>query len=192
MPRLFAAIEIPAEASEALAALRSPLPGAKWVEAANIHLTLRFAGDIDNQVAAEFADGLAAIDADCFELSIAGLGAFGGNDPRTLWAGVEDSTALAGLARACARAARAAGLPAEARNFKPHVTLARMRNARPERVASFLERNARFRLPPFTVERFVLMSSRPNVGGGPYVVEEAYPLAGSAPHDIWPDAGQAW
>lgn len=192
MPRLFAAIDIPPEARTALAALRSPLPGAKWVEADNIHLTLRFAGDIDNKVANELADGLGAVDVDCFELTIAGLGAFGGNDPRVLWAGIEGGQPVEALARACERAARSAGLPPEPRAFKPHVTLARMRHARPDQVARFLERNARFRLPPFTVERFVLMSSRPNVGGGPYVVEEAYPLAGAAPHDPWPDADRAW
>lgn len=188
MPRLFAAIEIPPEQRAALASLRSPLPGAKWVEAGNLHLTLRFAGDIDNHVAAEFADGLAAIDVPCFELEIRGLGAFGGNDPKTVWAGVEAGEPLESLARACERAARAAGLTAESRVFKPHITLARLRHGRPEQVARFLERNSRFRLPAFTVERFVLMSSRPNVGGGPYVVEEAYALAGSAPDATWLDS----
>lgn len=192
MPRLFAAIEIPEEARRALAALRSPLPGAKWVEADNIHLTLRFAGDISNSVATDFADGLASIGADCFELTIAGLGAFGGNDPRTVFAAVEPNPTLEALARACDRAARMAGLSPEPRAFKPHVTLARLRHGRPEQVARFLERNGRFRLPPFTVERFVLMSSRPNVGGGPYAVEEAYGLAGSAPHDSWPDGERPW
>ncbi len=181
MPRLFAAIEIPDELRPRLVALRSPLPGARWVEPDNLHLTLRFAGDIDNRVASEWADGLAGIDVDCFELRLAGLGAFGGNDPKTLWAGVDASPQIEALARACERAARAAGLPAEARKFKPHVTLARMRHAHAEQVAKFLERNGRFALEPFVVERFVLMSSRPNVGGGPYVVEETFPLAGANP-----------
>lgn len=192
MPRLFAAIEVPEELQAALAALRQPLPGAKWVQAENLHLTLRFVGDVPNPVAAEFADGLAAVAADCFELTIAGLGAFGGNDPKSLWAGVDPSPALDSLARACERAARAAGLPPDSRKFAAHVTLARMRHSRPEQVAKVLQRNGRFHLPPFMVERFVLMSSRPNVGGGPYVVEEAYPLAGSAPHDAWSDSDRAW
>ena len=192
MLRLFAAIEIPDEQRAALARLRAPLPGARWVEADNLHLTLRFAGDIDNRTAQEFADGLAGLDVGCFELAIVGLGAFGGNDPKLLWAGVAASPALDALARGGERAARAAGLPPEPRAFKPHVTLARMRHGRPEQVARYLERNARFALEPFTVERFVLMSSRPNVGGGPYVVEEAYTLAGAAPHDDWPDTDRAW
>ena len=181
MLRLFAAIEIPDELRPQLAALRAPLPGAKWIDPANLHLTLRFAGDIDNRVATEFADGLAAIHVDCFELRFAGLGAFGGNDPKSLWAGFVPSSQLEALVRACERTARAAGLPPESRAFRPHVTLARMRHGRPEQVAKYLERNGRFSLPPFMVERFVLMSSRPNVGGGPYVVEEAYPLAGAMP-----------
>jgi 2'-5' RNA ligase len=183
MPRLFTAVELPAEIRHGLARLRIPLPGAKWVEEENLHLTLRFAGDIDNRLAAEFADALAQVDVPAFELRLQGLGAFGGNDPRVLWAGVETSTALETLARANERAARAAGLPAEARTFKPHVTIARLRHARADAVAKVLGRHGAFRSPAFTVERFVLMSSRPQVGGGPYVVEEAFPLAGTAGHD---------
>ena len=189
MPRLFTAIEIPADLRARMALLKSPLPGAKWVEPDNLHLTLLFAGDIDNRTASELADHLADIDVDGFELRIAGLGAFGGNDPRVVWAGVEAGPQLEQLARANERAARAAGLPAESRAFKAHITLARLRGSRAEAIARFLERNARFSLPAFYVERFVLMSSRPQVGGGPYVVEEAFPLRGMA---AWPDADQAW
>lgn len=180
MPRLFAALEIPAELRSRLATLKTPLPGARWIEPDNLHLTLRFAGDIDNRTAGEFADHLAMIDVDSFDLRIVGLGAFGGNDPRVLWAGVEAGAELEILARGCERAARSAGLPPESRTFKAHVTLARLKYTRADAVARFLERNARFALPPFRVERFVLMSSRPQVGGGPYVVEEAYDLGGPA------------
>lgn len=181
MPRLFTGLEIPPEHRARLASLRSPLPGAKWVEADNLHITLRFAGDIGNGVAREFAEELAAIDVDCFDVKISGLGAFGGNDPKIVWAGVEAGPELATLARACERAARSAGLPPEQRTFKAHVTLARLRNSRAEVVAKYLERNARFALEPFRLERFVLFSSRPKVGGGPYAVEEAFALRGAIP-----------
>ena len=179
MPRLFTGIEIPAEQREELGRLRQPLPGAsKWAEPENLHLTLRFAGDISNAQATEFSDRLASISIDAFELRLDGLGVFGGNEPRSLWAGVETSSELDALARANERAARAAGLAPEPRPFKPHVTLARLRSASPDQVARILGRIGAFRSEPFLVGRFVLFSSRPKVGGGPYVVEEAFPLRG--------------
>lgn len=181
MPRLFTGIEIPTEISHALARLTAPLPGAKWLDKANYHITLKFAGDIDNPTAREFADQLARIDVPCFSVRLKGLGVFGASDPHSLWAGVEGGDALDALARASERAGRLAGLKPETRAFTPHVTLARFKGTRVEAVARYLERNARFATEEFTVERFVLYSSRPSVGGGPYVAEDIFPLAGSHP-----------
>jgi 2'-5' RNA ligase len=178
MPRLFTGIELPDDAREALARLRMPLAGAKWIDPGEMHVTLRFAGDIDNARAADFADALAQIDVDCFEVRISGVGAFGGNDPRVVWAGVEGGEALTELARLHEKAAREAGLQPEPRAFKPHVTLARLRGGRVDAVARVLQHHGAFRLEPFVVERFVLYSSRPQLGGGPYVIEEAFPLRG--------------
>jgi 2'-5' RNA ligase len=87
------------------------------------------------------------------------------------------------LARGIERAARGAGLAPETRTFKPHVTLARLRYSTAELVARYLGRNGAFRSVPFAVERFVLYSSRPKVGGGPYVVEAAFPLSGASYDD---------
>ena len=176
MVRLFTALEIPALQRQQLALLRSPLPGARWLDADDLHITLRFVGDIDNDRARAFVDALARVDADPFEVRVAGLGAFGGKEPRSLWAKVDGGEALEALARANERAARAAGLPPETRSYKPHITLTRLRNTRPDVVARFLQHNGSFRLEPFIAERFVLMSSRPQVGGGPYVVEEVFPM----------------
>lgn len=185
MPRLFTGIELPDDVRHRLARLKSPLPGAKWVEPENLHITLRFAGDVGNPVAAEFADALAQIGVSAFEVRFAGLGAFGGNDPHTLYAGIEAAEGLEALARANERAARIAGLSAESRTFKPHVTLARLRHSRPDAIAGFLGRHGAFRCEPFTADRFVLFSSRPNTGGGPYVVEQEFPLAGSYADFDW-------
>ena len=74
---------------------------------------------------------------------------------------------------------RSAGLPPETRAFKPHVTLARLRGCPPDLVARCLGRIGAFRSRPFPVARFVLYSAKPSVGGGPYVVEEEYPLRGA-------------
>ena len=138
MPRLFTGIELPPSARDRLARLKSPLPGAKWVEPANMHITLRFAGDVDNRVASEFADALSQIAIDAFGVRFSALGAFGGNDPSVLFAGIEASPELESLARANERAARNAGLPPESRTFKPHVTLARLKHSNAEAIARYL------------------------------------------------------
>lgn len=184
MPRLFAGLEIPDDVRAMLARLTAPLPGAKWIDSRNYHLTLRFAGDIDNPTAREFADQLARIDLRCFSMRLKGLGVFGGADPHSLWAGVEAGPELGDLARASERAARLAGLKPEQRTFHPHVTLARLKYTRNDAVARLLGRHATFHSPEIFVGRFVLFSSKPSVGGGPYVVEDAFPLAGGHYGDL--------
>jgi 2'-5' RNA ligase len=176
MPRLFTAIEIPAALRVRLSLLRAPIGGAKWVQPEDMHITLRFAGDIDGRTADDFADLLADVSVPPFTATIAGGGAFGGRDPHVLWAGVTAAPQLDALYRANERAARAAGLEPDPRDFRPHVTLARMRRARQAEVARFLAENGDLRLEPFPVTRFVLLSARPGSGGGPYVVEAEYPL----------------
>jgi 2'-5' RNA ligase len=180
MPRLFTGIELPPPLAEQLANLRPPLAGARWVDAEDMHITLRFAGDIDNPTAKEFHAALAGIDEPAFELRLSGFGAFGGQQPRALWAGIEQSPWLEALARANDRAARAAALPPEKRPFRPHVTLARLRGTRPESVARVLEHLGALRSEPFAVSRFVLFSARPKTGGSPYVAEDVFPLKGGS------------
>ena len=129
MPRLFTAIEVPDEIRDELYRLRMPLPGARWMKPESYHITLRFAGDIGNVAAREFAANLSRIEPDGFELRLSGLGAFGGDDPHAIWAGVELTPQLEDLARAHEKAARNAGLAPETRAFKPHVTLARLKHS---------------------------------------------------------------
>jgi 2'-5' RNA ligase len=189
MPRLFSGIEIPDDIRQVLAELRQPLPATRWIEPENFHITLRFAGDITPPVANEFDANLSNISFDPFPVRITGLSTFGGDEPRTLFAAIEMTNALQDLARANEMAARRAGLPPDGRRFVPHVTLARFQTApRLQPIVRFLERNGGLRLPAFTVTRFVLFSSKPLTGGGPYVVEHAYPSSiGHYDHDEWAD-----
>ena len=180
MPRLFTAIEVPDEIRDELYRLRMPLPGARWMKPESYHITLRFAGDIGNVAAREFAANLSRVEPDGFELRLSGLGAFGGDDPHAIWAGVELTPQLEDLARAHEKAARNAGLAPETRAFKPHVTLARLKHSNPEAVARFLTRSSGYRSEPFFVPRTLLMSSRPGTGGGPYGVEDGFPMRGMA------------
>src|SRR5262245_1010434 len=121
-----------------LSLLRAPIAGAKWVQPEDMHITLRFAGDIDGRTADDLADLLAEVSVPTFPVTIRGGGAFGGRGPRVLWAGVEAGPELDALYRANERAVRGAGLQLDPREFRPHVTLARMRRARQAEVARFL------------------------------------------------------
>lgn len=178
MPRLFSAIEFPDDIRSELRQLHLPMPNTRWLRPEDYHLTLRFAGDVDNSLAREFAANLAEIDTDAFAIRLAGLGAFGGNDPHNVWVGVEPSHALEVLARAHEMAARSAGLPPEKRMFKPHVTLARLKYSSAEAVARFFTRFGGYRSEPIYISEFVLMTSKPLTGGGPYGVVESFPLRG--------------
>ena len=178
MPRLFIALEIPSDIALRLSMLRAPIRGAHWIAPENMHLTLRFVGDISNETADEFVGLIAGIETAPFELSIAGLGAFGGQHPTAVYAAVKPSGALEALQRAHERAARAAGIEADTRVYLPHVTLARMRGAKPGPVAEFLGQYGALVFAPFKVERCVLLSAKPGTGGGPYALEEVYPFEG--------------
>jgi 2'-5' RNA ligase len=179
MPRLFTGLELPSRTVDRLALLRGKLAGARWIDPENYHITLRFAGDIDTVQANAFASALDDIQFDSFDICIDGLGSFGGNKPRALFASVKLNAPLERLQKAHERAARLAGLPPEPRNFTPHITLARLRDTRPAAVAEYLSYFGGFLSEPFQVNRFVLFSSRASKGGGPYLIEECYPFRGA-------------
>lgn len=176
MPRLFTALEIPRDAAMSLSLLRGGLPGARWLDVENYHITLRFIGDVDGPTADEVIHALDRIDRPAFSLSLAGMGSFGSKKPHSIWAGVSPSAELTGLQAEIERICQRLGLAPDPRRFSPHVTLARLRNARLDDVVGYLGGRGDFRTLPFDVGRFVVMSSRDSVGGGPYLVEEAYSL----------------
>jgi len=179
MPRLFSALEIPRDAAMSLSLLRGGLPGARWIDVENYHLTLRFFGDIEGHVADEIANALDRVRRPSFDLNLSGVGVFGSKKPHSLYAAVAHSPELFGLQGEIERICQRLGLPADPRKFAPHVTLARLRHTSPQEAAHYLSARGNFSTLPFRVGRFVLMSSRDSVGGGPYVVEEAWKLSGS-------------
>lgn len=179
MPRLFTGIEIPAAIGQQLAMLRGGLPGARWIDPQNYHLTLRFLGDIDDTVAHEAASALGLIRRASFDLRFDGVTSFGGRKPRAVVAETSASPALMELQAEQERLMQRIGLAPEGRKYTPHVTLARLRESSSRQVADYLAARGLFRTPDFPVERFVLFSSRNSTGGGPYVVEASYPLDGS-------------
>jgi len=176
MPRLFTAIEIPADVAQTLTFLRGGLPGARWIDPENYHLTLRFIGDVDATIAQDIVSMLDRVSRAPFEFRLEGVSSFGGKKPRAIVANVAPSSSLMELQAEHERLMQRVGLEPEGRKYTPHVTLARLRDSSSWQVADYLSERGSFRSAPFRVERFVLYSSRASVGGGPYVVEEAYPL----------------
>ncbi len=177
MPRIFTGLEIPDEIGRELSLLRGGLPGARWVDPENYHVTLRFIGDVDDRIAQEVASMLAMVRRTPFQLRFEALSSFGGRRPRALIATLAPTQALLDLQAEHERVMRRVGLDAEGRKFTPHVTLARLRETSSRQVAQYLSSRSLIGMLPFRVPRFVLFSSRSSIGGGPYVVEAAYPLA---------------
>ena len=177
MERLFVGLAIPDAVAQSLALIQSGVPGARWQSRAQLHLTLRFIGEVDGRAAAMIDDALAAIDAPAFTLELHGTGEFGGKHPHALWAGVRPSEKLLHLQKKVESAIRRAGVPADRETYKPHVTVARLSGGVPVgRVMDYLTDHALYTSVPFRVEEFILYSSILTSDGSIYRPEEHYPL----------------
>lgn len=177
--RLFVGIGMPLQVQDRLVRLRSAIPGARWIDQENLHLTLRFIGEVSRHDAEDIDLALSRIDAESFDLCLRGLGHFeNGGDPTALWADVEPSPPLLRLQEKVDSALRRAGIRYDKRNFRPHVTLARLKSPPLDRVRSFLRDRSNFRADPFLVDRFTLFSSHLGKRGAQYSGEAEYPLGG--------------
>ena len=177
MQRLFVAIDLPEEIKLAIGSLRCPLPGAKWVAEAQIHLTLRFIGDVDDELSKMIVASLSGIVAAPFSLAIQGVGCFPPKrDPKVLWVGVDGSSALLDLQSAIEKALVRNGLEPEGRPFFPHITIARLKETPAARVAPFLQQYAGFAACSFPVAQFILYSSTLTPQGALHRQEALFPL----------------
>lgn len=177
--RLFIAVPMPDAVADRLLALKTDVPGAAWRTREHFHLTLRFVGEVDEAMAREIDHELGQIVARPFEMALAGAGSFGGREPTALWAGVDAPPDLTRLAAACENAVQRAGLPAEGRKYKPHVTLAYCNGTTDGEAARYLQDVAGFRTETFWVDHFCMYSSRATRTGSVYVEEAVYPLTGT-------------
>jgi 2'-5' RNA ligase len=178
MLRLFVGLGLPDGVIARLSIMCAGVPGASWVEPRNMHLTLRFIGEVEEHEAEEIDGRLAGITAPAFSLTLAGMNTFGeGTKARSLWAAVQPSAELSHLQAKVESAVVRAGQPPEGRKFTPHVTLARLHKPQPPRLAAFLEGNAAFQAGPFRIEHFTLFESRPGKGSPVYLPLVEYPLS---------------
>jgi 2'-5' RNA ligase len=179
MIRLFVAIDLPENIKEQLNSICFGLPGARWVPGDQLHLTLRFIGEVDGGLFREIRAALEHIEAEEFPVRLKGLGYFPPRqEPRVLWVGMDKSEELLQLRKKVDRELNELGVPAEKRKFAPHITLARLRETPLARVTSFLSGNGLFSLPEFQAENFCLYSSVLTPKGAMHQQEAVYPLSG--------------
>lgn len=173
MLRLFVGIDLPPAVKLSLSLLASGLPGAKWVDAGNCHLTLRFIGEIDEGQAEDVDAALNQIRAPRLELTLATVDHFG---LRQLWVGVERNAALQHLHAKIETALSRLGFPPEERRYTPHVTLARLKGTSESRLQTYLSEHALYRAPPFSVDHFSLIASYLTKSGAIYEDQADYRL----------------
>lgn len=175
MIRLFVGLGVAPDAAARLAALAGGVPGARWVGAENLHLTLRFVGEVEETIAEDLHDALAALRGPALELRLDGFGIFGGRKPRALWAAVAPHPGLDAVHGRVEQAARAVGLPPEGRKFTPHVTLAWLKDAPADRIAAFMRHHSPFG-QTFVADRVTLYRSILGGAGAHYQALAEYPL----------------
>lgn len=176
MVRLFASLRPPRAVRDALIDAQGGVEGARWQDEEQLHLTLRFVGEIGPHTAEDLTDALSAVSAPGFTLALRGVGHFERRGrPHTLWAGVAPSAPLAALQRKVERACQAAGLDPEPRKFAPHVTLARLGGSAGP-IGDWLARNGALSAPAWPVASFRLYESRLGAGGSVYVPLAEWPL----------------
>ncbi len=160
MPRLFVAIDLPERIKDDITATYVALPGARWVDEAHLHLTLRFIGEVPGDVADRIAASLRSITGPSFSLTMKNVGFFPPRrEPRILWAGVTESEELMRLQARIERMLTSIGIDPDARKFHAHVTVARLNGTHPHKVAQYVTHNSLFATEQFSVEAFHLYSS---------------------------------
>jgi len=175
MPRLFIAVDLPEAIRKNLASMSFGIPGAKWVAPEQMHLTVRFIGEVDGALFHDIKETLEGISYGPFSLHLKGVGFFPPRGaPRVLWVGLEKSEPLQALKKKIDLALFRVGVEPDNRKFSPHITLARLKNSPVQKIANFLSGNGLFSQEPFQVEDFKLYSSILSSKGAYHKVERVY------------------
>ncbi|MFZ1682642.1 MAG: RNA 2',3'-cyclic phosphodiesterase [Candidatus Zixiibacteriota bacterium] len=177
MYRLFVAIDLPSVLKQQLSLLSGGVPGARWLEPPQMHLTIRFIGEVDGGVFRDVQEVLAEVRSDPIELILKGMGHFPPRKkPEQIWVGIAPSERLSILHHRIDTALAKIGLPRDGRKFAPHVTIAHLRAAKDHRVAEFLAAYNLYESAPFVADEFCLYSSQLSSHGAYHEIEATYPL----------------
>ncbi len=182
--RLFIAVNLSSEVRERLAAVQDRLRRAQadvsWVRAENIHVTLKFLGEIEEKRLDRIRPALLEVvrGSAPFRIRVSGLGSFGGRVPRVVWVGVEEGVEpLSQLSKGVEAALARLGVPKEKRGFTAHLTLGRVRS--PKNAEALLAALGETEAGPFgsvEVIQIDLMQSELRPTGSVYTVRERFPL----------------
>jgi RNA 2',3'-cyclic 3'-phosphodiesterase len=176
MPRLFVAIDLPEQVKARLSGFPPELPLATWVGIEQLHLTLRFIGEVDGNTAVLIKSSLSKIRFARFPLTLSGVGHFPpGHHPRVLWVGMQQCDPLIRLQQAVELALIDTAIPPEERRFSPHITLARLKDTPASAVARFETKHGELSCPTFEVTEFLLYSSVLTRHGAIHTKEGVYP-----------------
>ena len=177
MPRLFIAVDLPDTINENLEAMFYGIPGARWVALDQLHLTVRFIGDVDGALFHDIKNTLEEVNIPPFDLQLKGVGHFPPRGtPRVIWVGLKKSEPIQLFRKKIDTALFKIGLEPERRKFSPHITLARLKNSPIQKVANFLSGNGLFSQEPFQVDDFKLYSSTLTSKGAIHTIERIYSL----------------
>ena len=176
MHRLFVAIRPPEDIRDLLIDAMDDSPALRWVGDEQLHLTLRFIGEVERPVANDIAAALHRLRSSAFALRVTGVGKFEQRNGGALWAAIQPAEPVSALAAKIERALQQVGLEAEHRAFKPHITLARWKRRNSEAVEAFLRRNSDLLSPSFQVDEFILFESRLSRHGAHYEPVAGFPL----------------
>ena len=176
MHRLFAAIRPPENIRDLLVDAMDDSPELGWVNEDNLHLTLRFIGDVERPLANDIADSLSQLHVPPFDLRISGLGSFERRNGGAVWAAVDPRRPVMELAAKVDRACVQAGLEPESRSFHPHITLARWNRRSADAARAYEQRNSGLCSPAFRVDSFVLFESHLSRHGAHYEQVATYTL----------------
>jgi 2'-5' RNA ligase len=176
MHRLFVAIPPPDRVRQLLLGAMGGISDARWQSEDQLHLTLRFIGEVDRHRAGDVHAALGAIHHPRFEIAVNGLGTFDRRgQPETVWAGVAPHEPLKALYKKVDQAIARVGVEPEQRAYFPHITLARLKRSSGS-VRGLIEEAGGLRSEPFQVDRFALYESKLTPEGAVYTIVEAYPL----------------
>jgi RNA 2',3'-cyclic 3'-phosphodiesterase len=176
MHRLFVALRPPAPIRASLLGLMGGIAGARWQDDDQLHVTLRFIGEVERPVAEDVAATLGSIRHPPLSFRFSGLGTFDhGGSVDTLWARVVPFDGLTILHKKIDQALVRIGLAPERRTYLPHVTLARL-GSKAGPVQGFLAENAGFSTEPIDIDWFALFESSLGTGGARYDMIARYPL----------------
>ena len=177
MIRLFVAIDIPETIRREVEGLGRAIPNARPVPADQLHLTLKFIGEVEGSRILDIDDALGEIVLPKFFLCLKGIGTFPPRGtPRVLWAGVQHADRAVALRNSIERTLAAINIPREGKKYTPHLTLARLRNCPIQHLQQFLAGNAFLQSSEFPVESFHLFSSQLTQKGALHNIESSYPL----------------